>query len=91
MHAQTAVGEAGAPARRQRNPFDVVLEQLDRAAAVLRPDPYELEPLRHPKRQVIVSLPVVMDSGRLQVFTGYRVLTTPCVGQARVGFVTTRT
>jgi glutamate dehydrogenase (NAD(P)+) len=74
MHAQTAVGEAGAPLHRQRNPFDDVLEQLDRAAAVLRPDPYELEPLRHPKRQVIVSLPVVMDSGRLQVFTGYRVL-----------------
>jgi glutamate dehydrogenase (NAD(P)+) len=74
MHAQTAVGEAGAPAHRQTNPFDVVLEQLDRAAAVLRPDPSELEPLRHPKRQVIVSLPVVMDSGRLQVFTGYRVL-----------------
>ena len=30
--------------------------------------------LKHPKRQVTVSLPVRMDDGRLHIFTGYRVL-----------------
>lgn len=64
----------GAPAGRHHNPFDDVLEQLDRAAQVLRPDPNALEPLRHPRRQIIVSVPVKMDDGRLHVFDGYRVL-----------------
>ncbi len=66
--------KSGMPARVHRNPFDDVLAQLDRAAAVLRPDPDALEPLRHPRRQVIVSIPVKMDDGHLRVFTGYRVL-----------------
>ena len=65
---------SGTPARVHRNPFDDVLEQLDRAAAVLRPDPNSLEPLRYPRRQVIVSIPVMMDSGRLRIFEGYRVM-----------------
>jgi glutamate dehydrogenase (NAD(P)+) len=50
------------------------LEQIDRAAAVLHPDPDSLEPLRHARRQVIVSVPVVMDDGHLQVLEGYRVV-----------------
>src|SRR5690349_13238713 len=58
----------------QHDPFDDVMAQLDRAAAVLRPDPDLLEKVRHPKRQVIVSIPVQMDDGHLHVFTGYRVL-----------------
>ncbi len=56
------------------DPLQDVMEQLDRAAAVLRPDPDLLEKVRHPKRQVIVSIPVQMDDGHLHVFTGYRVL-----------------
>jgi glutamate dehydrogenase (NAD(P)+) len=56
------------------NPFDDVLEQIDRAAGVLGLNPAEVELLKHPKRQVIVSLPVPMDDGSVQVFTGYRVL-----------------
>jgi len=66
--------KSGTPARVHRNPFDDVLEQIDRAAAVLHPDPDALEPLRHPRRQVIVSVPVKMDNGHLQVFEGYRVV-----------------
>jgi glutamate dehydrogenase (NAD(P)+) len=66
--------KSGLPARIHRNPFDDVLQQLDRAAAVLQPDPDALLPLRHPRRQVIVSIPVVMDDGRLRVFEGYRVM-----------------
>ncbi|MDQ6671066.1 MAG: Glu/Leu/Phe/Val dehydrogenase, partial [Chloroflexota bacterium] len=66
--------KSGTPARVHRNPFDDVLEQLDRAAHVLQPDADALAPLRHPKRQVIVSLPVLMDDGHLKVFEGYRVM-----------------
>jgi glutamate dehydrogenase (NAD(P)+) len=41
---------------------------------VLGLTPAEVEPLKHPKRQVIVTLPVAMDDGSVQIFTGYRVL-----------------
>jgi glutamate dehydrogenase (NAD(P)+) len=66
--------KSGTPARVHRNPFDDVLEQIDRAAAVLHPDSDALEPLRHPRRQVIVSVPIMMDNGHLHVFDGYRVV-----------------
>jgi glutamate dehydrogenase (NAD(P)+) len=66
--------KSGMPARVHRNPFDDVLEQIERAANVLHPDADALAPLRHPKRQVIVSLPVMMDDGHLRVFEGYRVV-----------------
>jgi glutamate dehydrogenase (NAD(P)+) len=66
--------KSGTPARVHRNPFDDVLEQLDRAARVLHPDPEALEPLRHARRQVIVSVPVMMDTGHLKVYEGYRVI-----------------
>src|SRR5438477_5600997 len=66
--------KSGTPARIHHNPFDDVLEQIDRAADVLHPDPDALEPLRHPRRQVIVSVPVMMDDGRLRIFEGYRVV-----------------
>src|SRR6266540_7069335 len=66
------VGRPG-PARNE-NPFDDVLDQVDRAARVLHLDPHDAEILKHPRRQVIVSLPVPLDDGRVHVFTGYRVL-----------------
>ena len=56
------------------NPFDDVREQVDQAARVLGLSPGEIEVLKSPKRQVIVSLPVRMDDGLIRVFTGYRVL-----------------
>src|SRR6266568_738050 len=66
--------KSGTPARVHHNPFDDVLEQIDRAAEVLHPDADALEPLRHPRRQVIVSVPVMMDDGHLRVLEGYRVV-----------------
>jgi glutamate dehydrogenase (NAD(P)+) len=66
--------KSGTPARVHRNPFDDVLEQIERAAQVLHPDVDALAPLRHPKRQVIVSLPVMLDDGHLKVFEGFRVM-----------------
>jgi glutamate dehydrogenase (NAD(P)+) len=66
--------KSGTPARVHHNPFDDVLEQLDRAASVLHPDADALLPLRYPRRQVIVSIPVMMDDGHLKIFEGYRVV-----------------
>ncbi|MHB0869196.1 MAG: Glu/Leu/Phe/Val family dehydrogenase [Chloroflexota bacterium] len=58
----------------QYNPFDDVVETIDRAAAYLDYEPGIVDRIKHPKRQVIVSLPIRMDSGETRVFTGYRVL-----------------
>ncbi len=43
--------------------------------------------MKHPKRELIVSLPIKMDDGSVQVFKGYRVqhstLKGPCKGGIR--------
>src|SRR5437762_8379224 len=49
------------------------LSQLDRAAKALSLDPGMHRFLQQPERTLIVALPVTMDDGRLEVFTGYRV------------------
>jgi glutamate dehydrogenase/leucine dehydrogenase len=56
-----------------QNPFENALLQLSRANAV-KPFPADLiERLRHPNREIRVSIPVRMDDGSLRVFEGYRV------------------
>jgi glutamate dehydrogenase (NAD(P)+) len=49
------------------------VHQLDSAAKVLGLDPGMHRLLRSNERALIVSVPVMMDDGRLEVFTGYRV------------------
>jgi len=49
------------------------LQQLDSAAKALNLDPGMHKFLRGNERSLIVSVPVVMDDGKLEVFTGYRV------------------
>ena len=49
------------------------LQQLDSAAKALGLDPGMHKFLRSNERSLIVSVPVVMDDGKLEVFTGYRV------------------
>ncbi|MGC8850231.1 MAG: Glu/Leu/Phe/Val dehydrogenase dimerization domain-containing protein [Candidatus Bathyarchaeia archaeon] len=55
------------------NPFNEVIEQLDKTAELIDLDPNVLEQLKHPRRVLVVSVPVRMDDGRVKVFTGCRV------------------
>src|SRR5690349_19843182 len=55
------------------NPFDNALKQLTLAADQLKLDPGILEILKTPKRILTVSVPALMDNGKIKVFTGYRV------------------
>ncbi len=55
------------------NPYENALEQLRIAAGYLKLDEGVHQILANPKRQLTVSLPVKMDSGKTKVFTGYRV------------------
>jgi len=55
------------------NPYAAALKMLDSAAEKINLNKNIWERLRHPRRCLIVSLPVMMDDGSLQVFEGYRV------------------
>ena len=61
------------PGFTMNNPFENALAQLERATSLVSFDPDFLRVIRHPNRQVRVSIPVKMDDGRLEVFEGYRV------------------
>ncbi|MHB0870965.1 MAG: Glu/Leu/Phe/Val family dehydrogenase [Chloroflexota bacterium] len=65
---------ASAVSNEPYNPFTTVVETIDRAAAYLDYEAGIIDRIKRPKRQVIVSLPVRMDSGETEIFTGYRVL-----------------
>jgi glutamate dehydrogenase/leucine dehydrogenase len=53
--------------------WDVALEQLDDVAGRIGLDDYVHERLRHPQRELTVSVPIRMDDGTPRVFTGFRV------------------
>ncbi len=61
------------------------LAQLDRVAARLNLDPDIHERLRYPRRALVVSIPVRMDTGRTQVFIGYRVHHNTALGPTKGG------
>jgi glutamate dehydrogenase (NAD(P)+) len=61
------------------------LAQLDQVAARLGLDPDIHERLRHPKRALVVSIPVRMDDGKTSVFTGYRVHHNSVLGPTKGG------
>src|SRR5688500_125369 len=65
--------------------FNAMLQEFDGAARLLGLDPGIWKILTTPKRQIIVSCPVVMDNGQIEVFTGYRVQYNITLGPAKGG------
>jgi glutamate dehydrogenase (NAD(P)+) len=56
------------------SPFEEMMSRFDLAAQKLGLDPGLYKVLREPVRETKVSIPIVMDDGRIEVFIGYRVL-----------------
>jgi glutamate dehydrogenase (NAD(P)+) len=69
----------------EENPFEAMMERFDRAADLLSLDPGLYKILRHAEKQIVTSIPVVMDNGEIEVFTGYRVLYNTSRGPAKGG------
>src|SRR5512141_996566 len=69
----------------EENPFEAMMLRFDRAAELLDLEPGLYRVLRNPEKQVIVSIPVMMDNGEVEVFTGYRVLYNTSRGPAKGG------
>ena len=65
--------------------FGAMLEEFEHAAHILELDPGIWKILTHPKRQITVSCPILMDNGQIEVFTGYRVQYNITLGPAKGG------
>jgi glutamate dehydrogenase (NAD(P)+) len=62
-----------------------MLQEFEGAARLLNLEPGIWKILTHPKRQIIVTCPVQMDNGEIEVFTGYRVQYNITLGPAKGG------
>jgi glutamate dehydrogenase (NAD(P)+) len=69
----------------EENPFEAMMSRFDRAAELLDLEPGIYKVLRHPEKQVTVSIPVMMDNGEVEVFTGHRVQYNTARGPAKGG------
>jgi len=70
---------------REENPFESMMERFDRAAQLLNLNPDLYAVMRVPNRELKVYIPVRMDSGRIEVFEGYRVQHNFARGPAKGG------
>lgn len=70
---------------KEHNPFESMMSRFDRAAQLLDLDPDLYAVLRVPNRELKVYIPTRMDSGRIQVFEGFRVQHNFARGPAKGG------
>lgn len=69
----------------EENPFEAMMSRFDRAAELLDLEPGIYKILRSPEKEITVSIPVLMDNGEVEVFTGIRVLHNTSRGPAKGG------
>jgi glutamate dehydrogenase (NAD(P)+) len=67
------------------NPWEAQAARFDFAAQKLNLDDGLWKILRYPTREIIVHIPVAMDDGRIEVFTGFRVQHSIARGPAKGG------
>lgn len=70
---------------RGENPFESMMSRFDHAARLLELNPDLYKVLRVPNREFTVYIPVFMDNGSIEVFTGYRVQHNFARGPAKGG------
>src|SRR6202167_6004289 len=98
MWRQTMAGESLIPAlakkehkmqtltlEQETNPWEAQAARFDFAASKLNLDQGIWKVLRYPTRELIVHIPVGMDDGSIEVFTGYRVQHSIARGPAKGG------
>jgi len=69
----------------ERNPWEQQRARFNLAAEKLNLDEGLWRVLQQPNREIIVHIPVALDNGRLEVFTGYRVQHSIARGPAKGG------
>ncbi|MDX2180838.1 MAG: Glu/Leu/Phe/Val dehydrogenase [Bryobacteraceae bacterium] len=83
--AELETPERDAAFERELNPRLAAEARFDLAAAALKLDDGMQKVLRTPTREVTVYIPVMLDDGRIEVFTGYRVQHSIARGPAKGG------
>jgi glutamate dehydrogenase (NAD(P)+) len=74
-----------APILDKENPFESMMERFDHAASILGLDQGTYNYLKAPAKQIITSVPIIMDTGGLEVFEGYRVIHNDILGPSKGG------
>ena len=74
-----------APITDKENPFESMMSRFDLAAQRLGIGDEIYNILKTPDKQVIVSLPITMDNGHIEVFEGYRVIHSNILGPTKGG------
>jgi len=74
-----------APIVDKDNPLESMMQRFDRAAEILQLEPGIYQYLKTPVKSVIVSIPIQMDDGSMQVFDGYRVIHNDILGPSKGG------
>ena len=69
----------------EKNPWLAAAARFDEAALRLKLDDGMCKVLRTPTKEITVNIPVALDDGRLEVFTGYRVQHSLARGPAKGG------
>ena len=69
----------------EKNPWLAAAARFDEAAMRLKLDDGMCKVLRTPTKEITVNIPVQLDDGRLEVFTGYRVQHSLARGPAKGG------
>ncbi len=65
--------------------FRNAVTQFEQAATIMGLDPNIKERIKHPKRALIVSVPIRLDDGTVKVFEGYRVQHNITLGPGKGG------
>jgi glutamate dehydrogenase (NAD(P)+) len=69
----------------EKNPWLAAAARFDEAARLLNLDDGMCKVLRTPTKELTVNIPVALDDGRIEVFTGYRVQHSLARGPAKGG------
>src|SRR5262249_29672088 len=69
----------------EHNPWEAQAARFDLAANKLNLDEGLWKVLRYPNREIILHIPVALDNGQLEVFTGFRVQHSIARGPAKGG------
>lgn len=71
--------------KRQKNFYQTVKEQFNKAADLIKLDDGVRNILSFPKNEIIVHFPVKMDNGKVEIFKGYRVQHNDALGPYKGG------
>jgi glutamate dehydrogenase/leucine dehydrogenase len=74
-----------APIKDKENPLESMMQRFDKAVELLGISEEMYHILKVPRKQVIVGLPVTMDSGEIRTFEGYRVIHSTILGPSKGG------